>query len=216
MSESSYPRWLGIAVIATIVCISPARPHPVGDSKHEHGCTCKAKRAGDGWCTECDVGYVAGVSVHSRRLFNALDLHGHEVYVDKTACPACRKAINRSDFCAACQMGFINGKGFFSRLCYVMAKGNIAVLRSEDDLFSGWDERNNAGRVGNRSFRKKSDYDEMRFWIKVLQRADEKAKQCEYCAVAMIANRHCHICKVFYGNGKAVERNTEVGGTYEQ
>lgn len=193
------------SVLCALVWIGTAAAH-APEAHDSEGCRCAENQALDGWCSECRVGYFAGVRIESAELIEVLDLHGHDVNPEKTRCPTCRERIASGGFCDACQMGFINGKGYFSHLCYAMAKGRVVGESTGPPprclASDGWCDRCSRGRVANRVFSRHGDFIDAQRWLGVLKAAVAKAGQCEVCAGAMIANGGCFRCRVAYKDGK--------------
>lgn len=94
-------------------------------------CTCALERARSGWCEACGVGYVAGVALPSKILYDALDAHGHDLDLAALACPDCQAAARTDDFCARHQRGFVGGRAYLSRLAYHSARGEPDAVRDE-------------------------------------------------------------------------------------
>jgi hypothetical protein len=167
----------------------------------------------------CKVGYFADVRIDSAGLFGVLDLHGHEVFAEKTFCKTCRAAIKTGGFCDECQMGFIDGEGYFSRLCYAFAKGRKLTAGTSDTCEhiaeEGWCARCRRGRLANRVFARQDDYHDAQRWRAVLKSAARKVDQCEICAAAMIANRSCFRCRVAYRDGIVQEPRAAPAASQE-
>jgi hypothetical protein len=193
-----------------VVCLVAAhQPAPFGTAEV---CGCAEARAADGRCAKCYVGYFALVRIESEKLFETLDSHGHEVVEDSTRCAACRRLITTGGYCEPCRMGYVNGKGYFGRLGYSMAKGHLfdtaAPLESCCRSAAGWCEACKRGLLGNREFGEKADFEAAQKCLAELQAAAARAATCEHCAMAMIADSRCHACKLQYESGKPVELST--------
>lgn len=181
---------------------------PHGSHHSPDVCVCETVIATDGFCEKCHAAYYATLRITSKPLYETLDMHGHDVFADRTRCPACRSLIATGGFCDACHMGFLDGKGYFSRLCYQMAKGRLLDAASDRrpccEAAGGWCDACHRGIVGNRVFDNRADYDAVRACFIVFQSAVAKSKECEWCAVAMIADGRCQHCKIEYAQGKPV------------
>jgi hypothetical protein len=86
-------------------------------------CACAAARLANGWCAACGVGHVASVEIRSAILFEALDAHGHEIDAASLRCESCRAAERDDGFCSACRCGFVGGQLYFTRLTWLLARG---------------------------------------------------------------------------------------------
>ena len=184
--------------------------HDPSDSADDPNvCRCAVVRATDGWCAKCGVGYYASQRIALQKIFEVLDITGHEVFADRTACPTCRSIILHGGFCDACNMGFIHGRGFFTRLCYHMARGRPvppAATQSACCPSDGaWCMKCRTGRIGNRVFLDQSEFEAARKYYAVFTSALREASRCETCAIAMIANSRCHLCRLEYKDGARVE-----------
>ncbi len=87
------------------------------------GCVCPKVRVADGWCGPCRTGYVASVEIRSPLLFEALDAHGHEIDPASLECEGCREAIRKDGFCEKSGYGFVRKELYFSKLTWVLARG---------------------------------------------------------------------------------------------
>ncbi|HEY3242578.1 MAG TPA: hypothetical protein VGM03_04425 [Phycisphaerae bacterium] len=172
-------------------------------------CRCETVRAGDGWCAKCRVGYYAGLRIESAELFGVLDLHGHQVSAEKTRCARCRELIGSGGYCDTCHMGFVNGRGFFSRVCYHLAQGRILTPGETRKPCcphnNDWCPICNTGIVANRVFDDQRDFEDARRYYEVLRSAVHEAARCESCAMAMICDSRCPVCHIVYKDGKPVE-----------
>lgn len=169
-------------------------------------CRCAEARVQDGWCGKCKVGYFANVPIHSSMFFEMLDLHGHEIDPQKTRCPTCRAALKTGGFCEDCRMGYIDGRGYFSHLCYAFAKGTKLDASTRDlegrTVRRGWCKYHQRGRVANRIFTRYDEYLDAQKWFAILNDAVAKIDECETCAEAMIANGQCFRCGLWYMDGQ--------------
>lgn len=185
-------------------------------------CVCDANRIEGGWCEKCDVGYCAGLRFTSRKLAETIDFHGHQVVAERTACPECRKLIQAGGYCESCRMGFVQRRGYFSRVCYQLAKGKPIHLKrvenndGDSDVGrnnccpeDGWCDKCKRGVAGNRLYTDKPDYELTVRSVAVLKRAIETSARCETCAEAMIADSRCSVCRITYKDGRPVKSAAE-------
>lgn len=192
---------------------------PIGD---ENECSCEQGRTRSIWCVLHGVGRVAGVEIRSKLLFETLDAHGHELNVDGLRCAACRFAARNDAWCGDDHLGFVNGQAYFSKLTWLLAKGEpidpgtleCAVCRAQAECRTlpltedGWCEACGAGMVGNVRFRDRETFNKARRQFERLLRAVEKSAECEGCAAAMFYDGRCPICRIEYKDGKPVEPAT--------
>jgi len=101
-----------------------------------HACTCELERQRSGWCEACELGYVAGVTIRSKELYDALDAHGHDVDVAGLACSSCREAARTDGFCTQHSRGFVGGRLYVSRLAYHAARGEPEAVPRELELLA--------------------------------------------------------------------------------
>lgn len=193
-----------------VICLVTAhQPAPFGSAEV---CGCAEARAADGQCAKCGVGYFALVPVRSQTLYTTLDSHGHEVAAALTRCAECRELIADGGYCDACHMGYVNGKGYFAKLGYHVARGRMidpaAVRPSCCAPEDGWCATCKRGIVGNREFDDSADFESARRYVTILKAAVSKAVECEDCAMAMVADSRCRLCKIEYKDGMPVERST--------
>jgi len=175
-------------------------------------CTCATVRAVNGWCDVHQFGWVGGVKVTSRWLYDAADAHGHQVDPTTFPCPDCQRAIAIDGFCPAHRIGFVNKLAYFSRLTYELARGEVrrtpsipcAACRKNAEAF-GWCARDKVGMVGEVAFKSRADYDEAVKALQVFIIANDAARRCERCAVAILTDTTCPVCRIAYKNGRAVE-----------
>ncbi len=175
------------------------------------GCTCAAAKAAGGWCDEHELGYVAGVEIRSEILFDAVDAHGHDLDLATFTCPECRSAIESDGFCSEHRIGFVGGQAYFSKLTYLLARGE---LRSPGEIACPVCRRNaeshgfcsscGVGMAGHVAVRGRPAYDELEREIRILEAAAEAAKRCGHCGAAALGNSTCPYCKISYSGGVAV------------
>ena len=145
--------------------------------------TCGMAPTRNGWCDGCRVGYLATVEIRSAKLFEAIDPYGHEMHPDKMACVSCREAIPKDGYCYECRIGFVDGHGYFTKLTYLLAQGEVrdpATITCDvcsksacdttlpvTDLV--WCNACGRGMVGNVEFHDKKDYDAARKEFELLR-----------------------------------------------
>ncbi len=179
-------------------------------------CTCRAARVVNGWCELHAVGFVAGVRVRYRLLFETLDPHGHDLDPATVTCPRCREAIGSDGWCDECHIGWQQGMAYMTRLTWLLAKGESVTastpLCSSCRVASTapgaveprWCDACGAGLVGDVRFTDRPVFDEASDAFQVLRRALERAKACELCACAIVYDRTCPDCRITYRHGVAV------------
>jgi hypothetical protein len=173
-------------------------------------CSCKIAKVKDGWCQDCKVGYVAGVELKSKNLYDALK--GEAVTdTSKVKCELCKAALEKNATCAHCKVGFVHGTKYRSMAAYHLARGEAtdsakikcAGCRAHAETH-GWCDSCKMGFVANRAFADKDAYEQARSAHKTLHLAAKASGKCEGCAVAMVTDGTCSACKVSFKNGKMV------------
>ena len=174
-------------------------------------CRCVTAKLTNGWCSQCEVGYVASVKIPSYMLFEALDAHGHTVSPDRIKCESCQKVLQNDGFCERCKIGFVRKKAYFSRLTYCLARGDVKDL-SKITCSScrqlkepGWCDHCKMGLVGNVAFRDRESLAQAAKEYRLLLSAVETLKRCEMCAVARFTGSKCPKCQISYRDGKRDE-----------
>jgi len=171
-------------------------------------CTCAENKLKGGWCTECKVGHIASVRIESEALFEFLDAHGHHINPATIRCKSCVAAIKSDGFCDRCGMGYVDELAYLSVLTYSVAKGkplDPAKIECRKCAHHakrfGWCESCKVGMIGNVAIRDKHDYERAAKAMQKLLIANETAKRCETCAIAIVADATCPKCKITYKNG---------------
>ena len=175
-------------------------------------CTCAGAIETHGWCEAHDVGYVGSVEIESRWLYDALDAHGHDVDHGSFECDACQEAIASDGFCDEHRIGFVEGQAYFSMLTYQLTRGELrreseiecSVCRSHSQTL-GWCDACGVGHVGPIAIATRDDFDQGAEAIRILHVANEAAKRCERCAVAIVTDTWCPVCKITYKDGVEVD-----------
>ena len=182
-----------------------------GPGRAESSRDCEEAKRLNHWCAAANAGYVAGVEVHSRFLYEALDAHGHDIDPTAVKCEVCKTALKTDGFCPAHRMGYVHGHAFMSPLTYYIARGRpidpaaitCSVCR-QNSRGIGWCEKDHLGIAGYIAFDDRQVFDEFSKNYRILLAAVETSKKCETCAAAMMADGYCGIHRVKYLDGKAV------------
>ena len=172
-------------------------------------CTCATAKLENGWCEAHGRGYVASIEIRSKLVYETLDAHGHTLDLSTFQCAACQKAIASDGFCEDHRVGFVNRQVYFSRLTYELARGQTRdpatltcpVCRKNAES-RGWCEKCGLGMVGRVAMKDRQGYEHAARAAEILQAATQAAQRCEWCAVAMITDTQCPLCKIIYKDGK--------------
>ena len=191
---------LSFAVAALVIAGAPAYA----------GCdSCKLAQTEDGWCGGCKVGYFDGVAIKSKKLFDAVA--GEKVAPQAMKCPSCVKAAKQDGACDDCGVAFAGGKVYKSKVAQTLALGKAAQpdklacsMCQKNSKDQGWCDNCKVGLVGNRAFKDKQGYTRAAAARKVLLAAAKTAEKCPNCAVAMVSDGTCSVCKVSFKDGKKV------------
>lgn len=172
----------------------------------------------NGWCRPCRVGYLATVEIRSKKLFEAIDPHGHDLRPEGMQCGGCREAWATDGYCYDCRIGYVDGHGYFTKLTYHLAKGDardpatltcgVCAAAAADTKLppagAGWCDACERGMVGNVEFRDRKDYDAARKQFDLLLRAVKESERCEMCSMLLFYGGVCRSCDITYRNGKVV------------
>jgi hypothetical protein len=172
--------------------------------------TCRMAATSNGWCQVCRVGYIATVEIKSAQLFEALDAYGHDIPDPRAMdCVVCRDAFLTDGYCPDCRIGFVDGHAYFTKLTYLLARGEV---RDPAKVTCGvcakadrWCDACGRGMVGNVAFREKKVYAAARKQFELLRRAVKESERCEMCSMLLFYGGVCSACKITYRNGKVVE-----------
>jgi len=174
-------------------------------------CTCGATQDVGTWCDLHARGTIGGVTIHDRQLFDVLDAHGHDVDVTTFACASCQQAIKTGGFCEQHRIGFVQQRAYFSWLTYALAHGSsIDTSRltcstcKKNAASFGWCDKDRLGIVGPTGFTDRAAYDRTVAALAIVKAADQEAKRCSYCAVAIVTDTQCPFCRISYKGGKRV------------
>ena len=174
-------------------------------------CTCAVTRGADGWCEQHHVGYLAGIPVHSKLVFEQMDAHGHVLDLRTFQCETCQRAIRTDGFCAQDSVGFVKGLAYFSRLTYELARGERTPSAGitcrncrKNAEKQGWCDRCKIGRIGPVAIRDRVAYEQAAQAATLLRAANAAAIRCDPCGVAVLTSAQCPICRTTYKDGKPV------------
>ncbi len=181
---------------------------------------CAMASTSNGWCDGCRTGYLATVEIRSAKLFESLDANGHNVTDPASMdCVVCRDAFPRNGYCGDCRIGFVGGHAFFTRLTYLLARGETrdtstisctscsraaadTTLPLEDVR---WCDLCGHGMVGNVVFRDTFEYAAARKRFERLLRAVRESERCEDCAMALFHGGACRRCDITFKNGEPLK-----------
>lgn len=164
-------------------------------------CVCGEARINNGWCASCGRGFVAGLTIESEKLFEALDAHGHSIDQSGITCDSCLQAISEDGFCHLHRGGFVDGKMYFSDLTWSLARGTIEEPDQltcpqcrADCEHRGWCEGCGVGHVGAARFASREGYDRAVRQQDRLGLALITLKRCEECSMRTFYGGVCGIC----------------------
>lgn len=177
--------------------------------QHSETCTCEKAKITNGWCGRCRVGYAASLKIPSFSLYEALDMHGHEIKPASFTCPTCQTALRTNGYCEKCRIGFIGGLAYMSRYTYLLAQGTAvdaekltcATCRDHLDQ-SGWCEDCKIGIVGNFAYSDSALFLQAQAAYKRLAAGIAKLEECEICAIVLTLDGRCAKCNLHYKDGK--------------
>ena len=175
--------------------------------------TCAEAKLAGGWCSTCEVGYVAGIRVDSELLFEAAHPHGHPVADFNLTCPMCLKAVETDGWCDRSGLGWANREAYVTELTWHLARGDTldpAAIecdrcRANAETF-GWCERCAVGMLGNVAVADESEFQEASRRFLIFLEAVEASGTCETCAAAMCTDTACHLHGVVYKDGLVAKR----------
>jgi hypothetical protein len=178
-------------------------------------CVCATTRDTNGWCPVHEFGYVGGVKVTSRWLYEFADAHGHELDLSTFTCPSCRNAIATNGFCETHRIGFVDKLAYYSLLTYELGKGearpvstiSCAACRKNSETH-GWCAKSGVGMIGPFALRNRHDYDRAVTALDIFIIANEASLRCNYCAGAILKDAECPACKIRYKDGKALPKGS--------
>lgn len=182
------------------------------DSGDGESCVCVTARVNDAWCDACGAGYLAGLRIPSKRLFEVLDAHGHDYEKERLRCESCQKAIREEGYCTQCRIGFYKNMCYLSRLSYEVARGRrvdpakvtCETCRKNTGTF-GWCEACGVGHIGTIITVDRAGYEAGSQQADRLLKAIARLRPCESCAIAYFTNGYCTTCKKRYRDGSAVD-----------
>jgi len=171
-------------------------------------CLCPIFKIYGGWCDACNVGYIAGLKIPSKMLFEVLHNHGHDVDRRFILCDSCRKEIDVEGFCEKCRIGYIEGQAYFSMLAYQLARGKakrpeqITCETCERNVEKpGWCDKCKVGMLGNVVIADRRDFEAALPEFRRLLLGLAHLNKCESCAVAIATNGMCPDCRIVYQDG---------------
>ena len=180
--------------------------------------TCPQARLTNKWCEKCNVGYVAGVAIKSKLLFDCMDAHGHVLNLEQIKCPSCNKAIAVDGFCELCRIGWLNNQAYFSLLTYELARGVVKAPEAiacpacrKNSENHGWCDHCRVGMVGNVQFKNREGYEKACHGFDIMFAANQAAGRCEQCAMAMVTDTMCFPCRITYKDGKQIPATAQPG-----
>lgn len=192
----------GIASLAAVLVMGMCTALYAGGE-----CCDKAMKE-NAWCDKCKHGFVAGISMDNKKLYDALA--GKAIDKAKLTCDGCKKVASDGGVCDKCHVGVIKGKAY-PMAAYALLIGEPCKPESElkcdgckKNLKSGgWCDACKCGIVGKMRYSDKAKYEAAEKAAKLISEA-AKAK-CDGCAVAMVTDGTCAQCKVTYKDGKAAK-----------
>lgn len=156
---------------------------------------CVEARIHNGWCDSCNQGFVAGVTIESKKLFEALDAHGHIVGPNGLTCDSCLQAMPRDGYCQLHGWGFVDDKMYVTKMTWLLARGTIdepdqltcSQCRADCE-HRGWCEACGVGHVGAVRFASREDF-------------ERAARQQDRLGLALVTLKRCEECsmRTFYG-----------------
>lgn len=175
---------------------------------------CDKAKASDGWCGDCKMGFVAGITMKSRALYDAL--MGKEVTAEQASkCGGCQAAFASNGTCNECHVAFANHKMYRSPFAARLAMGKpidrkalckecqehcAKATAEEMAKHSGWCDACKAGFVNGKTYTSKESFQQAMDAHTLLTKAAEA--KCDGCAVAMVCDGACGECKVAFKDGK--------------
>jgi len=194
---------LGVALIAASGFAAMGSVEPAG--------VCEQARRLHHWCKAGKVGYVAGLEIRSRFLYEVLDAHGHDVDPKAMRCESCLRALKSHGYCPAHRMGYVGGHAYLTPVTYYLARGRpvdparlSCPICREHTRGIGWCDRDRVGIVGTTALDNREEFEELSKAYRILVAAIEKSKSCEPCAGAMVADGYCAIHRIKYADGLPV------------
>ena len=129
------------------------------------------------------------------------------VDLDALKCASCKTAFQSDGACAHCSVGFADKKVYHSGVAYRLVKGETKDLSDigrptcrKSAEKPGWCGCCKVGMVGSIAFEDEKESEQAAEAREVLLSA--AANKCEACAVALVTNGKCDVCKVEYKDGK--------------
>lgn len=186
------------SVDATDRAVTHAALH---DTTHdpESYCTCTHAWATNGWCRRCGHGFLAGMTIESGPLFEALDTHGHGLGENTSfPCATCREARASDGLCDIHQWGFVNETLYATAVSWALARGRVidadALVGVDHGADGGWCDRCNTGQIGATRFASHSHYLQAMHQRERLMQALQTLNRCEQCAIRTFSGGVCRAC----------------------
>jgi len=175
-------------------------------------CTCWTARRIHGWCDFCWIGYVAGLPIRGRLLYELVDSHGHDIDATRLPCEKCRTGRDSSAFCETCGVGLVSGKAYLSKLGFALARGIVTsaadvkcALCKKNLTDHGWCDACRRGAIGNTLIPDKNLYTQAAAEWSRLKNALPFLPRCEWCAIASFTDTRCPNCRLDFRDGRPVE-----------
>jgi hypothetical protein len=198
-----------VSAILALAIITGCEFAAIGGVEPAGACD-KARRLNH-WCKAGNIGYVAGLEIRPRFLYEVLDPHGHDVDPKAMRCEVCRRALKSHGYCPAHRMGYVGGRAYMTPLTYYLARGRpvdpgrlSCPICREHTRGIGWCDRDRVGIVGTTALDNREEFEELSKAYRILVAAIEKSKSCERCSGAMVADGYCAIHRIKYADGLPV------------
>lgn len=216
-------RLLPAALAVLLLSAGPTLPAGAHEEHPADTCICSQARMTNGWCEVCQRGFVASLEVRSRDLYEMIDPHGHDMDLAHLPCAGCVIASRSDGFCEKSEIGFVDGRGYVSRLGYLLAlavptdqPGGACTLCGNPMTNPGWCDDCGRGRIGQFLFTDRETYEQARVEYRKLEAAIQKSSECALCGVALFADGRCPKCNLFYRDGKLLEDRDITSGTQQR
>lgn len=175
-------------------------------------CPCDDGASLGRWCDTHRLARIGGIEIRSEILFEALDAHGHDVDLESFDCPGCRAAIEQEGFCEDHRVGFVARQAYFSRLTHGLAAGIPRDPSSRDcptcrknEASHGWCDACSRGLVGPTQIDDRQEFEAVARSIRLVELANRVALRCEHCAVAVVTDTTCPVCRIRYRDGAPIQ-----------
>ena len=173
--------------------------------------SCEQARRANHWCRAGNVGYVAGLEIRSRYLYEVLDAHGHDIDPKAVRCEVCLAALKSHGYCHAHRMGYVGGHAYMTPLTYYLARGRrvdpasiTCPICRQHIQGIGWCEKDQVGIAGFTALDSREEFEELTKAYQILVAAIQKSSSCGRCSGPMVADGYCSIHRIKYLNGSPV------------